>query len=466
MFFVSQFSSGILAFLLLPLYTRYLAKEQYGTADLIATSVNLLMPVFTLCISQATLRFAMIERADKRHIFSFGLKVITAGFFLLLAGYPLLNNIAGIEKYLHLFYMLYIASSIDTHLSYFARAINKVVLVGVSGVIKTIVMIGANLILLIVFNLGITGYVVSSVLSHVASIIILSLGGKLYSYYTIKKPDTAYEREMLIYSVPLVPNSLSWWLSNYASRYIILLFCGVGAQGMFAVASKVPAILTTVQIIFIHAWQLSAISEYDKPRRDEFYSRIYKLYNIGMVFCAAILILFVRVIARLLFAGEYYEAWVYVPMLLVAVVFGALSGFLGTFFAAGKRNEAMFTSTLIGGISAVTINIALVPSFGPVGASIAAVAANIIVWMIRLVKSRKYANLNAETVHSCLCYVLLILQASCMMYFKGWNGYIGAALVLVFLIAINITYIKYLLRFTVDIIKKTKKERLLWEENG
>lgn len=444
-FFISEFASKLLVFLILPLYTTYLTAEQFGTADLITTTVTLLMPIFTLCISQAALRFAMEEYTDKRQVFSFGLKVIVVGFTFLLAAYPLFHHIAGIFKYLLLFYLLYLASSLDTYLSYFARAVDQVVLVGVSGIVKTVMLIAFNIVFLIVFKLGVAGYVLSSVLSHAVSCIILFFGARMHQYCWFQKTDKAHKKEMLQYSIPLVPNSLSWWLSNYASRYIILLFCGVGTQGMFAVASKIPVILTTVQAIFSNAWQLSAISEYDKPKRDEFYNKIYKLYNTGMVLFTAALIPLVRLIAKILFVGEFFDAWVYVPLLLISVIFGALSGFLGTFFAASKHNGTMFTTTLLGALCAVAVNLALVPPLGPIGASIATLAANIIVWVMRLVKSKKYVNLDAEIILSCFCYGLLILQAVWMVAFKGWFGYFGAVLILAVLIIINFKYMQYLM---------------------
>lgn len=448
-FFISEFASKILVFLLLPLYTRYLTTEQYGIVDLIATTVNLLLPIFTLCIAQAAMRFAMDEESDRRQIFSFGARVILLGFILLLASYPFLIRINNIEKYLTLLYMLYIASALDTQFSQFSKAINKVALVGISGVVKTVVMIGSNLILLVGFQLGITGYVVSTVLAHTASILFLFIGAKLYRYCTIKGTTKTYVGEMLRYSIPLIPNTLSWWLNNFASRYIILLFCGVGIQGMFAAASKIPVILATVQAIFISAWQLSAISEYKNPNRDEFYSRIYTLYNTGMVLCASVLIVLVRVIAWVLFAGEYYGAWIYIPLLLVSVVFGAMSGYLSTFFSASKQTGTLFSTTFIGGVSAVCVNFVLVPYFGPVGSSVAAVLSNVVVWAILLHKCKKFVNLDTGGAPLLICYVLLIIQAGCMMYFQGVFGYINSVVVLMIIAAINFGYLKFLLYFII-----------------
>ena len=61
-FGISQFSSKVIVFLLLPLYTSYMTTSDYGSADLIVSTIGLLLPIFTMQMSSAVMRFAIDEK--------------------------------------------------------------------------------------------------------------------------------------------------------------------------------------------------------------------------------------------------------------------------------------------------------------------------------------------------------------------------------------------------------------------
>ena len=84
------------------------------------------------------------------------------------------------------------------------------------------------------------------------------------------KEDKQIEREMIAYSVPLILNSVSWWINNASDRYILTYFSGVAVNGIYSVAYKIPTILSTIQSIFYNAWSISAITEFDRNDTDGF----------------------------------------------------------------------------------------------------------------------------------------------------------------------------------------------------
>ena len=67
-FTVSNFITKLLLFFMLPLYTSVLTSEEYGTIDMITTTVNLAMPILTLCITEAIIRFTIDENTNKKQI--------------------------------------------------------------------------------------------------------------------------------------------------------------------------------------------------------------------------------------------------------------------------------------------------------------------------------------------------------------------------------------------------------------
>ena len=141
---------------------------------------------------------------------------------------------------------------------------------------------------------------------------------------------------MTKYSAPLILNSVGWWMNNALDRYAVTFICGAAVNGIFSVAYKIPTILATVQQIFIQAWQISAIKEYSNDSK-HFYGEMMNFINMTMGITCMGLIVTTKLLARFLYANEFYQAWEYVPFLLVSGVLNSVSGVLGPILCADKN---------------------------------------------------------------------------------------------------------------------------------
>ena len=264
-FTISSFGSKLLTFLMVPFYTNVLTKSEYGTADLITTSSNLLIFVVTLCIADAVLRFAIDNRDRRNGIFKFGLKIISLGnllFGLLLLTVMLFNPLGwSVNLYLFLFFTI-LFNALNQLVSSYLRAIDRIVSVAIMGILVTVVTIGCNLLFLIVFKFGVSGYLSSFIIGFAVSTI--------YGFGVIFKNDKnslegvcdkQTKVQMLRYSIPLILNGLAWWMNSSLDRYFITYYRGVEDNGLYAVAAKIPTILIVVSQIFNQAWNISAIKE-------------------------------------------------------------------------------------------------------------------------------------------------------------------------------------------------------------
>ena len=436
-FAISNFASKFLGFLMLPLYTSVLTREEFGTADLINTTVGLLIPVFTLSMANAALRFALDKSVNSKHVFSLGLKILFLGFFILLLLFPLLYQFEIFQGYYILFYLLYLSSILQTFFSLFSRGIDKVKLVGIAGVANSVMMVVANIVLLYFLKMGVDGFLSSMVMANFLAAAILFFGGKMYQYISFKKNEKLLLKEMIAYAAPLIPNSLSWWINHTSNRYIIKYFCSVAEVGLFSAAARMPSILVAVQRIFVQAWQISAITEYDKDDNIPFFSKVYSYYNTFMVLSSSVLILATKYIAMILFAKSFYEAWVFTPFLLVSVVFGSMVGFYSSFYLAHKKTKVLFTSTLMGAIVTIGVNLILVPRIGPMGSSIANALAYFSVWLFLHVDSKKFLKLEVPFLKTYLLYVILLGQATVTVYITGLNGEIGSLIGLLVILILS-----------------------------
>jgi O-antigen/teichoic acid export membrane protein len=453
-FAISNFTSKFLGLLMLPFYTSILSKEEFGTADLISTTIGLLIPVFTLSIADATLRYAMDKSSDSKQVFSFGLKVLLIGFSLLILLFPIVHQIKFLSGFYFLFYLLYLTSILQTFFSLFSRGINKIKLIGIAGVTSSIVIVISNVVLMYFFNMGVQGYLLSMIISYFIASTILFFGGKMYQFITLKRTNKLLLKEMLSYSSPLIPNALSWWINHTSNRYIIKYFCSVAEVGLFSAAARMPSILIGFQGIFIQAWQISAISEYDKKDNLPFFSNVFKTYNTLMILSSSLLIILSKYIAKVLYAKSFYDAWIYTPFLLISVVFGSIVGFYSSFYLAHKKTNVLFLSTFIGALVTIVFNLIMVPIIGPLGSSIANALAYFCVWLFLHIDSRKFLKLEVKYLTIYIQYIILFLQASLMVFSSGRLMFSGSILCLLILIILNYKEIKFIIRHIGSLVKK------------
>ena len=155
-FTISNFASKILVFLLIPLYTSLLTTAEYGVADLITNTVNVVYPILTLSIMEATLRFAFDKNVEKSEVLTNSLVIIGLSEIIVILSTPLVKYLSpDMAEYWGWFVIIYLGSNLQQVLSQYAKGIGKTKVFAVSGVIQTIVIIVSNILCLLVFNIGI-----------------------------------------------------------------------------------------------------------------------------------------------------------------------------------------------------------------------------------------------------------------------------------------------------------------------
>lgn len=433
LFLISSFGSKILSFLFVSLYTTVLSTDEYGTADLITTTSSLLFYIVTLNISDSVVRFSLEKTDEQKGIFSYGLRTILKGllyFGMAILAFSFINPINWDRS---LYLMLYITLSMNSFYqltTYYLRSIDEVKSVAISGVMVTFSTILSNIVLLLVVKAGVIGYLLSSVFGNFV--------GTAYSFYVILREDKfdwnevcddSTKRLMLFYSLPLIFNGISWWINNSLDRYLITLFCGISVNGVFAVASKIPTLLTTFQNFFAEAWSISAIKEYDRKDEDGFFSNMYTLYNSASVIGASFLIAFNVILARFLFSKDFFVAWNYSSVLVVSTVFSGLAGFAGGIFSVVNKTGFYALSTIIAAIINTILNMVFIPKYGALGASITTLISFVVIWGIRIVYASKYIEWKINFKRDLLSYILLMVQ----LLFDHMNNhfYVGQIVVIV-----------------------------------
>lgn len=453
LFSISNFVSKILVFLLVPFYTNVLTTAEYGIADIFQVTLLLLVPALTINMGEGALRFG-IEKQNKRgSILYIGLKFtlmatalvacicFAASFFVS----------AQVKWYLFLFTILFLANSLYEFLILYFQGCEQVGIVVIGSILSTITMIACNLLFLLKLKIGLNGYLYSQMIAFAVAVITMFVLRALLRRKQGEdtgdfKKDDELQKEMLDYGRPLILYSTGSWINNAADRYLVSAICSTAVNGIYGVAYKIPAILTVFQRIFAQAWQMSATKSYKEDKSDEFFTTMYKVYHAFMVLACSFLIVIVRLMATFLFRKEFFSAWQYVPPLLISVVFGAMTGFIGSICLAYKDSKAMGMATGIGAAVNVILNILSIPYLSAMGAAIATAISYYVMYILAFLKVRKYVKIRANYVRDYISYLILIAQAVVMINDIG-NVYI-----------INITlFIIVLVMYYREVIEIVKK---------
>ena len=413
LFVISGFGTRIITFLFVPLYTYILSTNEYGLVDLIVTTVQILIPILTLNIQDAVLRFSLEKKYKQEDCICIGLCIIAMSSALLGIALVLLRYCGLLileNNYTVFLILMFIIGSLNNILSMYLKAKNQVNVLAVCGLISTVITCILNVLLLLIFQWGINGYMVAYISGTLVANVGLIFLGKVIKDVKIGTCEAKIGKTMILYSAPLIANSIGWWINNASDRYILTYFCGTEINGIYAISYKIPAILSALQSVFYNAWSISAITEFDKNDKDGFIGDTYKIYSSLSFLACSFIMMFNIWIARILYAKDFFVAWKYVPFLLVGTVFNGLGLFNGCIFTAVKKTKEISITTIIGATVNTVLNFTLIPYIGPYGAAFATMIGYFTIWAVRTVRMKKIIELNINWYKQMTIIVVLLIQ--------------------------------------------------------
>lgn len=410
-FAIGNLGSKLITFLMLPLYTYTLTTQEYGTVDLFITTVSLLLPIVGLNIFDAVLRYAMDKRYEAREVFTNGFFITTIISVILVIFIPILWIF---KSEYSLLVVLIIIQLFQNLFSQYAKAINEVKLFALNGIILSFAIALLNVFFLVVLDMKVTGYLLSLILSNLIATIYLLVKlnvPKLLDFSLVGKKNIV---TLINFSVPLIPNSIAWWATNAVGRYFVLLYLGTGANGIFAVANKIPTLLTVFTSIFAQSWQISAIEEYENRKDKNFVSSVYNTYFLLLFVGSSGLIMLVKPIIRIFVSGDFYNSWRYIPFLLASVIFSSAASFLGSQYIAMKNTIEVFKTTILGATINIIFSLILIPLIGLNGVGLSSFISFFVVWGIRHKNIEKQSIINFNYRVFLINFSVILLQ--CVSY--------------------------------------------------
>ena len=412
--FFGRVCTQLISFFLLPLYTSYLATKEYGTVDLIQTYVTLLVPIITLELEMSIFRFLIDSRKSEKETN----KLISNNFFILGISlsifsilYIIVSSIVTIP-YRWLILVDIIVCVLSGNFLQVARGFGKTLDYAISCILTGLTTVISNIILICFVHMQAEGMIISMALANFICSLYLFIRLKLYSKINFKIVDFKQIKEMYKYSLPLIPNGISWWIVNVSDRSIISIVLGASANGLYAISNKFPTIISSLTGVFNLSWSESAALHINSSDRDEFFSdiintvlRLFMALGVGMLACMPF-------VFPILIDVKYNDAYNYIPFLVLGTVFNVAICLYSQVYLAKKLSKQVASTAIVGAIINILINVIFIKQIGLYAAAISTMISYFVMMVYRHFDLKKYVNIKIEKkliIESIIIYTFTLL---------------------------------------------------------
>lgn len=453
---VGKICTQFINFFLLPLYTSALTTEEYGTVDLLTTYVSLLLPIVLLQMDQAFFRFLLDVKNDEEGKSKIISTTIIFSLFQIIF-FSIIYSVIQIwitNEYKFFIWSNLIASILSSLSLQAARGFSKNTTYAIGSFISAFTQILFNIVFILGFHLGAKGMLLATCLGQLCCTIYIVYKEKVLSFFRFSNFKNDSLKEMLCYSVPLVPNALSWWAVSASDRLIVSFFLGAGANGILSISHKFSTIYITFYNIFNLSWTESASLHMNDEDRDEFFSSVINSMSCLFLSLGLCLIAIMPFLFPIMINSKFNDAYNQIPIYIIATMFNVVVGLLSVVYVALKKTKEIAKTSIFAGIINIIFNLSTIHFIGLYAASISSVVAYAAMTIYRYFDLKKYIDLNFD-MKSIIEIAILLLVVMWGYYFASTIiQFILSWLTILFCLILNKSFIKESLVFVKNMIKK------------
>ena len=410
---IGTFLPKLASFITLPILTACLTKAEYGTYDLITVLVSLLLPAATLQIQAAAFRFLIEVRHDEEQIKSIISSIIcfigpTSLIALIILFFSLFNQTTEVRIFICLYFLADIAVNAARQI---CRGIDKNLDYSISAILSALGKMGFAVVFVYWLKAGLLGTIISLFAASLISFVYIILKAKLYRYIDLKYFSKTKLKEMLVYSWPMVPNSMSAWVMRVSDRLVVTAVMGVSANAVYAVANKIPSLLNLAQNTFTMAWQENASIVSKDEDASEYYSSMFRTMFDLMAGFFGVLIAITPLLFKLLIRGDYSEAYFQIPILFVAMFFFSMSTFLGGIYVAYMKSKSVGITTAVAAAINLITDLGTIHWIGLYAASGSTMVSYIFLFVFRIIDVQKIIRVKYSKRHILLVLSMIITES-------------------------------------------------------
>jgi O-antigen/teichoic acid export membrane protein len=385
------FASKGLAFVLLPIYTRYLTPADYGVLQLIMMTMEVIALIAGSRLALGVFHFyhkAETER-EKRSVLTTALALlmvtygVTATMAVVMAptiAAIVFGDAAGYVGYLRIAVLALAGETlIVVPVAYLQLRTRSKLLVTVQ-LAKLVLQATLNVIFLIPLGMGVAGVLLSALIGNVAiGLFLTSL--LLRENGFVIAGDAA--RDLVRYGVPLVVTQVATMLLMFGDRFFLNRAVGEAAVGLYGLAFQFGMLLMLVAYMpFEQVWNPTRFEVAKRPERDVIYARAFTYLNLVLVTGGVGIGLFASDVIRIMAAPAFHSAGTLVPGLLLVFLLQAWTSFHNVALLVTERTTWYAISNWIAAGIALLGFVTLIPTFGVWGAVCTAVIAFLVRFLI------------------------------------------------------------------------------------
>lgn len=441
---IGKICTQFINFMLLPLYTSMLSTNDYGIVDLLLTYVQLLFPIVSIQIDQAIFRF-LIEKRNKNNDFK---KIISSALIFVIFNLVVFSVIFSVaqcfftSEYIWLFFINVISIILSNVMLQVARGIGDNVSYAMGSFLAGSIAVVLNVLFIAFFNMGITGMLLATCISNIICSVYIFIKNKVYEYFEIEMFSIDSVKEMIKYSIPLVPNALSWWIVNASDRTIVSFFLGTSANGILSVAHKFPTIITTVYGVFNMAWTESAALHLKEKDGSEFFSKIIStVFRLFSSLCIGIIAIMPFAFSVLV-DDKYADSYKQIPIYIISALFNIIVGLYSVVYISNKMTKEIAKTSIFAGVINILVNLLLIKKIGLYAASVSSAIAYMAMAIYRHIDLKKYVKLKINYGVFVGTFFVIGIESICYYSEQVIAFYFGLLIGLVYCLTVNWNFIK------------------------
>ena len=416
--FIGTFFTKIVQYFLLPIYTGYLNSSEYGTVELFNTIIYLMLPIVGLQIEQGIFRFLINNRKNdlkKKELISSSIFFVLLSNFIFFIIFMLISPLINYE-YKWLLCLNLFLCNLSSIMLQVSRGLGDNKSYSISSFSTALTTILFNIIFLVEIKLKVTGMIYGSAIGYTVGMTYIFIKLKIYKYISLKCISKKAIIKIIKYSVPMIPNSLSWWILSSSDRIIVSSFIGLSATGLLSVAYKFSNIGIFIYNIFNMSLTESIVLHINDDDIEGYFNKIYN--SIGNIFISfeALLISFMPLAFKLLINPNYNESYNLISIAIVATMFQVLATMFGTIYIAKKNTKSVAFTSIVAAIINIVADVILIRYIGIYAAVISTVLSYVILFIYRLIDINKN-YLRVKLCKKLIVNMLVILLVICPLYY-------------------------------------------------
>ena len=389
------------AFVLLPVYTRYLTPADYGLAELLITSITLSTIVTSQGIPNAVsrrLNFVYRDDNDAQKI-----SISTAIAYLIFCGIVFCAVVALFSTAVSSAVMdsprygnLVLVGLVVTLMrgtgsvcEMTLRAHFRATSVAVVHLTSFLTRAGLILYLLVVSNWGFESLVYGLAASEFVSV---GLALFLVRRYLVLRFSTKELRAMLAYGLPLLGSAGSFFILSLSNRYFLNYMTGPTEVGLYSIADRLANALNLLIFVPLLAFLPAAyfeIASRESSSAPGQFARFATQFVAGGALLVSGMLLFADVVVANLFTKAYHDSAAAVGILAFGYLLFAASDMTKIGLNITGKTLWLPVPMVCAALANVGLNLALIPHFGFRGAAIATTASYGILWFVGLRLSQR-----------------------------------------------------------------------------